>query len=78
MIMKFNNLKDLDEKSLLDKKQRKEYTGHRGLQARKSVFDDDAVADSAVDYLYSKDNQNKTQSFLKNSGFPTLQDRAFN
>ncbi len=78
IIMKFNNLKDLDENSLLDKIRKKEYTKLKEKPTHTSIFDDDAVADSAVDYLYSKDNQSKTQSFLKNSGFPSLQDRAFN
>ena len=48
------------------------------MQETINVFDDDALANSALDYLYSNDNKSKTQSFLKNNGFPSVGDRQFN
>ena len=67
-----------DTDSLLDKIRKKEYTGLKDLQTHLTAFNDDATADAAVDYLYAKDNQSKTQGFLQNYGFPSLQDRVLN
>ncbi len=62
----------------LDKKRKKDYTESSQVRMQLSAFDDDADADSAIDYLYAPSNQSQTQSFLKNNGFPTAQDRATN
>ena len=61
----------------LDKASKKRYTESVRTQLNLSAFDDDEVAGSAVDYLYAPGNQSKTQSFLKNNGFPSAQEREF-
>ena len=55
----------------LDKKRKKDYTESSQVRMQLSAFDDDAVADSALEYLYAPSNQSKTQGFLKSNGFPT-------
>ena len=62
----------------LDKKRKKDYTESNQVRLQLGAFDDDAVADAAVNYLYDKGSQRKTQGFLQNNGFPSAQDRAFN
>ena len=62
----------------LDRKRKKDYTESNQVRLQLGAFDDDAVADAAVNYLYDKRNQSKTQAFLQNNGFPSAQDRAFN
>ncbi len=48
------------------------------MKTNTNAFDDEAVASSALDYLYSDNNTDKTQSFLKNNGFPSSQERELN
>ncbi len=50
----------------------------KSYQKNKNAFDNDAVANSALDYLYSSNNRGKTQSFLENNGFPSYEDREYN
>ncbi len=73
--------------SYLAKDKKKEYnqnnpttysTFTQSYQKNKNAFDNDAVANSALDYLYSSNNRGKTQSFLENNGFPTAEDREYN
>ncbi len=59
----------------LDKNSKKSYNGINTVQ--KNVFDN-AFANSALDYLYSNDNLGKTQSFLENNGFPSIEERQYN
>ncbi len=59
----------------LDKNYKKDYIGIK--TANKSIIDDE-TANSALDYLYSDNNRNKTQSFLQNNGFPSAQEREYN
>ncbi len=61
----------------LDKESKKRYTESTQMKLNLAVFDDDEVAGSAVDYLYAPGNQSKTQTFLKNNGFPSAQEREF-
>ncbi len=72
-----NNLTKTTELTL-DKTPKKWYNQNSIVQANPNVFDNDEIANSALDYLYSNDNQNKTQSFLKNNGFPSAQEREYN
>lgn len=62
----------------LDKNLRKEYNERNKLRKNVGVFDNDADADSALDYLYAPSNQSKTQGFLKSNGFPSARDRVTN
>ncbi len=59
----------------LDKSYKKNYNGINTVQ--KNVFDD-TFANSALDYLYSNENLGKTQSFLENNGFPSVEERRYN
>ena len=44
----------------------------------KSIFDIDPLAQAALDYLYSKNNRDKTKNFLSNNGLPSFEDREYN
>jgi len=61
----------------LDKSYKKNYNGINTPKNNKNVFDD-TFANSALDYLYSNDNLGKTQSFLENNGFPSIEERQYN
>ncbi len=61
----------------LDKKDKKDYTKSTIMRIKLNAFNNDATADSALDYLYNKGNQSKTQSFLQNNGFPSAGERQF-
>lgn len=54
----------------LDKNRRQEH--NRNLD---NAFTSDEDLNSALDYLYDKNNQSKTQGFLKTNGFPSKQER---
>jgi|GEM_PF-3583760 len=62
----------------LDKYLKKAYNKSNPSKTTATAFDDDAFANSALDYLHSNGNRNKTQSFLKNNGFPSAGERQFN
>ena len=44
----------------------------------KSIFDNDAFANAALNYLYSSGNRDKAQLFLKNNGFPSAEELEYN
>ena len=46
-------------------------------QTAKTVFDNDAFLNSALDFLYLDKNQGKTRSFLENNDFPSIEDRKY-
>ena len=64
--------------SSLDKVYKRGYNEKGIPQKSKSIFNSDAFASSALDYLYSNNNRDKTRSFLKNNGFPSAEDREYN
>ena len=61
----------------LDTTSKKGYNGINTMQKNKNVFDD-TFASSALDYLYSNENLGKTQNFLENNGFPSIEEREYN
>ena len=61
----------------LDTTSKKGYNGINTMQKNKNIFDD-TFANSALDYLYSNDNLGKTQNFLENNGFPSIEERQYN
>ena len=68
----------VDALSALDKTNKRSYNEQRTPRINKSIFNDDTFAKSALDYLYSNSNRDKTQDFLKNNGLPSFEDRKYN
>ena len=73
-----NNKNYLDTIYPLDKTYKKGYNGSSSLRKNKSIFDNDPIAQAALDYLYSKTNRDKTKNFLANNGLPSFEDREYN
>jgi len=67
-----------DTLSPLDKTYKKGYNERDILRKNKSIFNNDVLASSALDYLYSNNNRNKTKNFLENNGLPSFEDREYN
>lgn len=61
-----------------DKTYKKDYNKGGIVQKNQNVFEDDETANTAINYLYSNDNLDKTQDFLKNNGFPSAEERQYN
>ncbi len=62
----------------IDKALKKDYNERGILPKNENAFNDDALANFALDYLYADANKSKTLDFLKNNGFPSAQDRRLN
>jgi len=67
-----------DTLSPLDKTYKKGYNERDILRKNKSIFNNDVLASSALDYLYSNNNRNKTKNFLENNGLPSFEDLEYN